>query len=223
MPGATSRRIVITAYDGISLLDLAGPLEASRVASTFGGPRGRLVTYECSVVSVRGGPVKTADGVALVTDSVRALSRMQIDTLIVPGAFFGGRCDPRPRFGPVGQEEGPHMQAGVLGVHWQFPACRSRSAGWTACCDPLDARAAASHAASASGCGARRDICARWQSVVFRRRDDGHRFGPCADRGGCRAPGSKTLCHHRLISAIVRNGAAGNDLILFTPCRIDGP
>jgi transcriptional regulator GlxA family with amidase domain len=88
MPGATSRRIVITAYDGISLLDLAGPLEASRVASTFGGPRGRLVTYECSVVSVRGGPVKTADGVALVTDSVRALSRMQIDTLIVPGAFL---------------------------------------------------------------------------------------------------------------------------------------
>ncbi len=32
--------------------------------------------------------MKTADGVALVTDSVRALSRMQIDTLIVPGAFL---------------------------------------------------------------------------------------------------------------------------------------
>jgi hypothetical protein len=34
---------------------------------------------------------------------------------------------------------------------------------------------------------------------------------------------SKTLCHHRLTSAIVRNGAARNDLILFTPCRIGGP
>jgi hypothetical protein len=34
---------------------------------------------------------------------------------------------------------------------------------------------------------------------------------------------SKTLCHHRLISAIARNGAARNGLILFTPCRIDGP
>jgi transcriptional regulator GlxA family with amidase domain len=85
---ATSRRIVITAYDGISLLDLAGPLEAFRVASTFGGPGGRLATYECSVVSVRGGPVNTADGVALVTDSVRTLSKTQIDTLIVPGAFL---------------------------------------------------------------------------------------------------------------------------------------
>ena len=90
MPEAISRRIVITAYDGISLLDLAGPLEAFRVASTFGGPRpnGRLATYECSVVSVRGGPVKSANGVALVTDSVRTLSRTQIDTLIVPGAFL---------------------------------------------------------------------------------------------------------------------------------------
>jgi transcriptional regulator GlxA family with amidase domain len=90
MPKANSRRIVFTAYDRISLLDLAGPLEAFRIASTFGGssPSVRLGTYECSVVSVRGGPVKTADGVALVTDSVRTLHRTQIDTLLVPGAFL---------------------------------------------------------------------------------------------------------------------------------------
>jgi transcriptional regulator GlxA family with amidase domain len=88
MPQATSRRIVIAAYDGISLLDLAGPLEAFRVASTFLGPGGRRGIYECSVVSMRGGPVKTANGVSLVTESVRTLSRAQIDTLIVPGAFL---------------------------------------------------------------------------------------------------------------------------------------
>jgi transcriptional regulator GlxA family with amidase domain len=88
MPQAKSRRIVLTAYEGISLLDLAGPLEAFRVASAFGDPRGGRRAYECSVVSVRGGAVKTADGVALVTDSVRTLSRTQIDTLIVPGAFL---------------------------------------------------------------------------------------------------------------------------------------
>src|SRR5260370_41998494 len=90
MAKATCRSIVFTAYDRISLLDLAGPLEAFRIASTFGGssPSGRLGTYECSVVSVRGGPVKTADGVALVTDPVRTLHRTQIDTLIVPGAFL---------------------------------------------------------------------------------------------------------------------------------------
>jgi transcriptional regulator GlxA family with amidase domain len=88
VPKATSRRIVITAYEGVSLLDLAGPLEAFRVASTFGGSRGHRESYECSVVSMRGGPVMTADGVVLVADSVRTLSRAQIDTLIVPGGFF---------------------------------------------------------------------------------------------------------------------------------------
>jgi transcriptional regulator GlxA family with amidase domain len=57
------------------------------VASAFGGPRERVAIYECSVVSMRGGPVQTADGVELVTKSVRSLSRTPIDTLIVPGAF----------------------------------------------------------------------------------------------------------------------------------------
>ena len=82
-----ARRIVIAVYEGVSLLDLAGPLEAFRVASDFGGSRESRVTYECSVVSIRGGPLKTADGVELVTKSVRSLGRDPIDTLIVPGAF----------------------------------------------------------------------------------------------------------------------------------------
>ena len=79
-----SRRVVIAAYEGVSLLDLAGPLETFRVACAFAGSR---VHYECSVVSARGGPVKTADGVELVTDAVGTLSGVAIDTLIVPGAF----------------------------------------------------------------------------------------------------------------------------------------
>src|SRR5438128_3825816 len=82
-----ARRIVIAVYEGVSLLDLAGPLEAFRVASGFAGSRESRVTYECSVVSIRGGPLKTADGVELVTESVRSLGRYPIDTLIVPGAF----------------------------------------------------------------------------------------------------------------------------------------
>jgi len=82
-----ARRIVFAVYEGVSLLDLAGPLEAFRVASGFAGSRESRVTYECSVVSIRGGPVKTADGVELVTKSVRSLGRGPIDTLIVPGAF----------------------------------------------------------------------------------------------------------------------------------------
>ena len=67
MNQGNARHIVITAYQGVSLLDLAGPLEAFQVASSFEGPRGRRMLYECSVVSVRGAAVRTANGVEIVT------------------------------------------------------------------------------------------------------------------------------------------------------------
>ena len=73
--------------DGVSLLDRSGPLEAFRVAAAFARPQGSGAMYECTVVSARGGPVKTADGVELNTKSMRSLARKPIDTLIVPGAF----------------------------------------------------------------------------------------------------------------------------------------
>jgi len=81
------RRIVFAVYDGVSLLDLAGPLEAFRVAAACGDPKESGVSYECVVASVQGGRVKTADGVTLLARSLRSLSRKPIDTLIVPGAF----------------------------------------------------------------------------------------------------------------------------------------
>jgi transcriptional regulator GlxA family with amidase domain len=87
MRRSTSHHIVFIAYEGVSLLDLSGPLEAFRVAAAFARPQGRGAIYECTVVSARGGRVKTADGVELNTKSVRNLARKSIDTLIVPGAF----------------------------------------------------------------------------------------------------------------------------------------
>ncbi len=48
-------RVAIVAYEGVSLLDLAGPLEALRVTSTHPDRRGYAQAYRCSVVSVRGG------------------------------------------------------------------------------------------------------------------------------------------------------------------------
>ncbi len=81
------RQIVFVAYDGVSLLDLSGPLEAFRIAAAFARPQGSGGMYECTVLSARGGRVKTADGVELNTKSVRSLARKPIETLIVPGAF----------------------------------------------------------------------------------------------------------------------------------------
>src|SRR5215470_1051375 len=82
------RQIVFTVYDGVSLLDLAGPLEAFRVADAFSDSLGRHAPYECNVVSSRGGHVMTADGVELNTKSTRSAARSPIDTLVVPGGFL---------------------------------------------------------------------------------------------------------------------------------------
>ena len=79
-------RVAIVAYEGVSLLDFAGPLEALRVASTHPNHVGAALIYESSVLSVHGGLVMTADGVRIVTEPLSALDGQAIDTLIVPGA-----------------------------------------------------------------------------------------------------------------------------------------
>lgn len=79
-------RVATVAYEGVSLLDLAGPLEALRVASTHPNHLGASLIYDNSVYSVQGGLVMTADGVRILTEPVSALDGHTIDTLIVPGA-----------------------------------------------------------------------------------------------------------------------------------------
>jgi transcriptional regulator GlxA family with amidase domain len=87
MRPSTSRHIVFAAYEGVSLLDLSGPLEAFRIAADF-VLKDRRMSYDCTVVSSRGGRVKTADRVELNAKSFRSLGSKPIDTLVVPGGFF---------------------------------------------------------------------------------------------------------------------------------------
>lgn len=87
MSSSEPRRIVFAVYNGVSLLDLAGPLEAFRVADAFSPSRRGEPAYECIVVSSGGGLVMTADGIELNSKSLRVASKAMIDTLIVPGGF----------------------------------------------------------------------------------------------------------------------------------------
>ena len=86
---STPRRIVFTVYDGVSLLDLSGPLDAFRITEEVDRSH-RPQAYECVVVSSRAGRVRTASGVDLNTKSLRSLGEKPIDTLIVPGSFSVG-------------------------------------------------------------------------------------------------------------------------------------
>jgi transcriptional regulator GlxA family with amidase domain len=70
---------VVVGYDGVQILDIAGPVQAFTTANEEGaGSR-----YDVSLISPAGGPVKTASGLDLLTR--RAPRVESIDTLIVPG------------------------------------------------------------------------------------------------------------------------------------------
>ncbi|MDH7638223.1 GlxA family transcriptional regulator [Sphingomonas oryzagri] len=87
-PGHRPLRIVLLAYDGMNLLDLAGPLQALTTANR-GVAAGDLARYETIVASGAGGTVLTSAGLPVVTTPVSSLTALPIDTLIVPGGCWG--------------------------------------------------------------------------------------------------------------------------------------
>lgn len=87
--------VVLLAYDGMNLLDLAGPLQALTTANRAAGADQPL-RYETIVASENGGPVLTSAGLPVVTEAVSSLLAKDIDTLIVPGGCWGEDYDVSP-------------------------------------------------------------------------------------------------------------------------------
>jgi len=85
--------VVMLAFDGGNLIDIAGPLQAFDTAGRV-GKSDETVTYRLVTASERGGPVRSAPGLEIATVSIDTLDPAQIDTLIVPGGL--------PAIGPFG-------------------------------------------------------------------------------------------------------------------------
>jgi transcriptional regulator GlxA family with amidase domain len=75
------RTVVVPIYDGVDLLDVAGPLEVFTVADRVAGGG----QYELVLVAAAAGPVRTFGGVSLVADRCFSDAPPAIDTLLVPG------------------------------------------------------------------------------------------------------------------------------------------
>ena len=74
-----TRAVVIFAYDGAQLIDIAGPTQALTTANE----EGASPPYAVRLAAISGGPIRTASGVKLIADPLpRAVT---IDTLLVPG------------------------------------------------------------------------------------------------------------------------------------------
>ncbi|MGA8076401.1 MAG: GlxA family transcriptional regulator [Xanthobacteraceae bacterium] len=84
MPGsrAKPRLVAVLAFQGVQLLDVAGPVQTFASANEITAPG----AYRIVVVSGRGGAVMTTAGLPLVTEPIdRAIGQAAVDTLIVPG------------------------------------------------------------------------------------------------------------------------------------------
>ncbi len=84
VPDPAGRQVVILAYEGVNLLDVAGPAQVFTSAAAIvqdGGPP----PYRVSVVAQPGGPTPTSTGIAIVTDGLAEVAGRPVDTLIVAG------------------------------------------------------------------------------------------------------------------------------------------
>jgi len=73
-----NRVVIILAYDGAQLIDIAGPTQALTTANE----EGASPHYAVRLAALSGGPVRTASGVKLVAEP---LPHAAIDTLLIPG------------------------------------------------------------------------------------------------------------------------------------------
>jgi len=92
---APPRNIVACAFDGVNLLNLAGPLHCFATLERLPETRGRRL-YRNRVVSAHGGLVETSAGLSIATEPFAALDDEAIDTLLIPG----GRPLVRPEAHP---------------------------------------------------------------------------------------------------------------------------
>ena len=83
-PDPPRRQVVILAYEGVNLLDVAGPAQVFTTAAGLAKDKGPP-PYRVSVVAKRGGPTPTSAGVPIVAGGLAEIARQPIDTLIVAG------------------------------------------------------------------------------------------------------------------------------------------
>jgi transcriptional regulator GlxA family with amidase domain len=82
---STQRLIVVLAFEGVQLLDVAAPAQTFASANEM-AKEARGAPYRIVIASRRGGPVRSSLGLPLLTEPIAAATRKgRIDTLIIPG------------------------------------------------------------------------------------------------------------------------------------------
>ncbi|HKE18440.1 MAG TPA: helix-turn-helix domain-containing protein [Kofleriaceae bacterium] len=93
-----ARRVLMVCYEGVELLDVAGPVGVFSTADRLLGGRGG---YRVELAASRAGPVATAGGVELVAGRALARVRGPIDTMLVGGALHSALSDAGALAAPI--------------------------------------------------------------------------------------------------------------------------
>lgn len=79
------RKTLLIAYNGVTALDLVGPMQVFSTASGYSKATTGVALYDLVVASVDGGAVATSTGLHILAQPLREIGLEQIDTIIVPG------------------------------------------------------------------------------------------------------------------------------------------
>jgi transcriptional regulator GlxA family with amidase domain len=83
---ANQRLIVVLAFEGMQLLDVAGPVQSFASANEVAKDTGVSAPYRIVVASSHSGPLCSSAGLPLLTQPVATATRKaRVDTLIIPG------------------------------------------------------------------------------------------------------------------------------------------
>lgn len=80
-----AKTILFLAFDGVTDLDLVGPLQVFATASGIQEAKGQGAIYRLCVASLAGGLVRARSGLEINTQPLAAIETSEIDTIMVPG------------------------------------------------------------------------------------------------------------------------------------------
>jgi len=83
LPMSGKRRIIFLAYDGVELLDIAGPAAVFSTAATLSGK----ALYSVVVASPEGGSLLHSCGLTMQATSLKSIQIKSTDTVLVVGAY----------------------------------------------------------------------------------------------------------------------------------------
>ena len=84
----SAKRVVVLCFDGMELLDVAGPANVLTAAARLAPG---IANYDVQLAAVKRGPVRTGGGLELCAGHTLRGLRPPIDTLMVPGGFASGQ------------------------------------------------------------------------------------------------------------------------------------